>query len=66
MGEELAVMDKRSHLRHNQAAKGAVRQKRARLSKSRLAEECTRLDPREEQALAEEGIAEDLREWPHY
>lgn len=33
---------------------------------SRLAAECAKLDPHAEQALAEEGMAEDLGSWPAY
>jgi hypothetical protein len=33
---------------------------------ARLAEACARLDPDEEQALAEEGIAADFAAWPEY
>lgn len=44
----------------------APQQETAKLRSTRLARECAKLDPREERALAEEGIAEDLREWPRY
>jgi len=37
-----------------------------RLRRARLAEACAQLDPEEERALAEEGIARDLAEWPVY
>lgn len=33
---------------------------------TRLEEECAKLDPNEEQALAEEGITQDAAEWPPY
>ena len=36
----------------------------ARLNQARLAEECTKLDVREEQAMADEGLAADTAEWP--
>jgi Arc/MetJ-type ribon-helix-helix transcriptional regulator len=32
----------------------------------RLAAECAKLDPAEEVALAEEGLAEEASEWPEY
>jgi len=44
----------------------AVAEKLARLEKSRLAQECAKLDPAFEKALAEEGLSEDLAEWPEY
>ena len=50
----------------SQAIEEAVTEKLARLEKSRLAEECAKLDPTFEKALAEEGLSEDLAEWPEY
>ena len=44
----------------------AVEEKLNRLDRSRLARECTKLDPVFEQELAEEGLAEDFSEWPEY
>ena len=32
----------------------------------RVARECAKLDAHEEQALADEGLAEDLEQWPEY
>ena len=50
----------------SQAIQEAVAEKLARLERSRLAQECTKLDPVFEKALAEEGLSEDLAEWPEY
>ena len=44
----------------------AIQEKIERLDRTRLARECAKLDPREEQALAEEGVAQELAEWPAY
>ena len=44
----------------------AVEEKLNRLERSRLARECAKLDPLFEQELAEEGIVEDINEWPEY
>jgi hypothetical protein len=33
---------------------------------SRLAEECAKLDPQVEQAMAEEGMVQDVATWPAY
>lgn len=44
----------------------AVEEKLERLERSRLARECAKLDPAFEKALAEEGLSEDLSEWPKY
>ena len=48
----------------SQAIEEAVVEKLARLEQSRLAEECVKLDPTFEKKLAEEGLSEDLAEWP--
>jgi hypothetical protein len=66
VGEELMVGDKGRRPNTPHGTRGAKREEVARRRNTRLAEECAKVDPREEQALAEEGIAEDLREWPHY
>jgi len=44
----------------------AVQEKLERLDRSRLARECTRLDRKEEQGLAEEGMTEEIKKWPEY
>ena len=44
----------------------AVAEKLARLEKSRLAQECAKLDPDFEQSLAEEGFSVEMEEWPEY
>jgi hypothetical protein len=43
-----------------------VHDKLERLERSRLAQECAKLDPKYEKALAEEGLSEDVAEWPEY
>jgi len=50
----------------SQAIEEAVAEKLSRLEKSRLAQECAKLDPAFEKALADEGLSEDLAEWPEY
>lgn len=50
----------------SQAIQEAVAEKLSRLERSRLAQECAKLDPVFEKALAEEGLSEDLAEWPEY
>jgi len=44
----------------------AIQEKIERLDRTRLARECAKLDPREEQTLAEEGMAQELAQWPAY
>jgi len=50
----------------SRAIEEAVKEKLARIERSRLAQECAKLDPTFEKALAEEGLSEDLAEWPEY
>ena len=50
----------------SQAIEAAVAESLARLDRRRLAEECAKLNPRDEQALADEGLGEDATEWPVY
>lgn len=50
----------------SQAIQNAVEEKLQRIKHSRLAKECAKLDPAFEKALAEEGLTEDLSEWPEY
>ncbi|MGK5082272.1 ribbon-helix-helix domain-containing protein [Bdellovibrionota bacterium FG-1] len=37
-----------------------------RRERNRLAEEFAKLDPQAEAAMAEEGLEEDLKQWPEY
>jgi metal-responsive CopG/Arc/MetJ family transcriptional regulator len=50
----------------SQGIQMALEEKLERLEGTRLARECAKLDPAFEKSLAEEGIAEDLEEWPEY
>jgi metal-responsive CopG/Arc/MetJ family transcriptional regulator len=50
----------------SQAIQTAVQEKIARVQKTRLAAQCARLDPKEEQALADMGLAADRDLWPEY
>jgi Arc/MetJ-type ribon-helix-helix transcriptional regulator len=48
------------------AIQAAVKDQLNRRKRTRLALECSKLDPKEEQALAELGLDADGREWPQY
>jgi metal-responsive CopG/Arc/MetJ family transcriptional regulator len=50
----------------SRAIQEAVEEKLSRLDRSRLARECARLDPAFEKALAEEGLSDELEQWPEY
>lgn len=60
------LVSQRVFSNRSQAVDAAIREKIARLNKSSLARACEMLDPAEEQAFAEIGASEDLREWPEY
>jgi metal-responsive CopG/Arc/MetJ family transcriptional regulator len=48
----------------SQAIEAAVAEQLARMRRTRLAEACALLDPAEERARAEEGLATELDVWP--
>lgn len=50
----------------SRAIQEAVREKLERLEGTRLAQECAKLDPKFEQALAEEGLSVEVEAWPEY
>jgi Arc/MetJ-type ribon-helix-helix transcriptional regulator len=50
----------------SQAIQKAVEEKLKRLKRTRLAQECAKLDADFEKAIAEEGLTEDVNKWPEY
>jgi len=50
----------------SKAIQEAVAEKLKRVEKSRLTQECAKLDPEFELSLAEEGFKSELEEWPEY
>ena len=50
----------------SQAVEAALAEKLARLAHRRLAEECAKLNPTEEQQLADEGLVGTRESWPEY
>jgi metal-responsive CopG/Arc/MetJ family transcriptional regulator len=61
-----ALVAEHRYPNRSQAIEAAVSEKLDRLARTRLVREVSRLDPDEEKALAEEGMAEDLDTWPEY
>lgn len=59
------VKDRR-FMSRSEAIQMAVREKLARLDKTRLAAESSKLNKKFEKSLANEGLALDLKEWPVY
>jgi metal-responsive CopG/Arc/MetJ family transcriptional regulator len=60
------LVARRQFPNRSQAIEAALAEKLDRLNHSRLARECARLDPQEEKALAEQGLAADFAAWPEY
>jgi metal-responsive CopG/Arc/MetJ family transcriptional regulator len=56
----------RAYPSRSRAIADAVEEKLERLDRTRLARESAKLDPAFEKAMAEEGVSEDLEEWPEY
>ncbi len=50
----------------SQAIQKAVEEKLSKMKRTRLAKECAKLDRVFERATAEEGLTEDLSQWPEY
>lgn len=50
----------------SQAIERALAEKLQRLRRTRLGRESAKLDPAEERALADEGLASEATEWPEY
>jgi Arc/MetJ-type ribon-helix-helix transcriptional regulator len=50
----------------SQAIEYALAAQLARLERTRLADECAKLDPAIEQKLADMGLAADGKDWPEY
>ena len=48
----------------SRAIQEAVEEKLFRLKRTRLAEECAKLDPKAEQDVAEEALSDEMRQWP--
>jgi Arc/MetJ-type ribon-helix-helix transcriptional regulator len=66
VGELDRLVKKHVFQSRSQAIQEAVSEKLLRLKRSRLAIECDRLDPVAEKAMAEEGLAEEVNQWPEY
>jgi metal-responsive CopG/Arc/MetJ family transcriptional regulator len=60
------LVEQRKFPNRSRAIQEAVRDKLERMDQGRLARECAKLDPAFEQKMADEGLAEDLEEWPEF
>ena len=61
-----ALVANRRFRNRSQAVEAALADKLQRLARTRLARESAKLNPGEEQRLADEGLADDLTAWPEY
>lgn len=60
------LVEKHVYPNRSRVIQEAVSEKLARLEKSRLARECSKLNPIEERSLADEGLIEEADQWPEY
>ncbi len=66
IGEMDRLVNQHVFRSRSQAIQEAVSEKLQRMKRTRLAEECAKLEPTSEKELAEEGFAKDMKEWPEY
>ncbi len=60
------LVKKQAFPSRSRAIQDAVQEKLEKMDRNRLVRECEKLDPAFEKALAEEGLSEELTEWPEY
>jgi metal-responsive CopG/Arc/MetJ family transcriptional regulator len=60
------LVDEHVFQSRSQAIQEAVSEKLQRMKRTRLAEESAKLEPALEKAIADEGLAEDMKQWPEY
>lgn len=60
------LVEKRLFKSRSQAVQIALSQSVERLEHGRLAKECKKLNIAVEQQMADEGLREDIEEWPEY
>lgn len=65
--EELdRLVDEKKFPNRSRAIQTAVAEKLKKIHATRLASECAKLDSAYEQAMADEGLGEELEDWPEY
>ena len=60
------LVRERKYPNRSRAIQEALEEKLERIEQTRLIEECSRLDPDEERAFAEEGLGFEVGQWPEY
>jgi metal-responsive CopG/Arc/MetJ family transcriptional regulator len=66
IGELDRLVDENIFQSRSQAIQEAVSEKLLRMKRTRLAKECTKLDQAFERAISDEGLTEDVKQWPEY
>jgi metal-responsive CopG/Arc/MetJ family transcriptional regulator len=66
IGEIDRLIDARVFANRSQAIQQAVSEKIGKYKRERLALACSKVDPLEEQQMAEEGMGMELENWPEY
>jgi Arc/MetJ-type ribon-helix-helix transcriptional regulator len=66
IGELDRLVNQQVFQSRSQAIQESVSEKLLRMKKTRLAEECAKLEPPYEREIAEAGLAEDMKKWPEY
>jgi len=61
-----SFVSKRIFQNRSEFIQEAVKEKLVHIKRTRLAKECAKLDPVFEKAIADEGLTEDLHQWPEY
>ena len=60
------LVDEHVFPNRSQAIQEAISEKLLRIKRTRLSDECGKIELKSERALSEEGLHEDLKEWPEY
>jgi metal-responsive CopG/Arc/MetJ family transcriptional regulator len=60
------MIEQRRFPNRSRALQEALRETLDRLDRGRLARECAKLNPRIEQAMADEGLTGEIEQWPEY
>ena len=60
------LVDEKQFPSRSRAIQEAVKEKLSRMDRTRLLRESAKLDPEFEQQMADEGLTEDIEEWPEY
>ena len=61
-----SLVKRRVFPNRSKAIQHAIKETLERIEHARLARECAKLDPRKEQAMAEEGFTREIESWPEY